>query len=555
MQLRDYQTAALEACWDYLRARPGNPALVLPTGAGKSPLMAAIARDAHINWGGRVGIVAHTQELVAQNADKFRAVAPDLPLGIYSASLNRRDRFDPILFLQIQSVAHRATALGRFDLLLIDEAHRIPLKGEGRYRRFIEECRRQNPNLRVVGLTATPYRLQGQAVPVCGPDYILNEVAYEARIPELIEQGYLCPLVSKLGDTPDLSGVRVKAGEYDEGQLADAMLGLVERTADDLCARAADRDAWIVFCVNVAHAEAVRDALQRRGIATGLVHGGTPAAERDAVLAEFQSGGLRALVNVNVLSEGFDAPHIDCVAMLRPTKSPGLYYQQCGRGFRMHPSKTDCLVLDYAGNVLEHGPVDQIRVRPVRRTGPATVQTGAAKACPGCQALIPTGCRTCPECGHEFTAAAPDHLDRPVGAPVLSTERERVVRTHTVDSVRYERHAGKGGKPPSMRVTYQCGLRRISEWVCLEHSGFARTRALEWWLRREPATPQVPRTVEEALPRAWGLPTPARIVVDETNKYPAIKAHEFDEAQPAAQGALPAARSAPDWLLRAVGQN
>lgn len=549
MRLRPYQQAALEACWDYLRTRPGNPALVLPTGAGKSPLMAAIARDAYTNWGGRVGIVAHTQELVSQNHEKFTRVAPDLPAGIYSASLKRRDRWDPILFLQIQSVAHRALELGRFDLLLIDEAHRIPLRGEGRYRRFIEECRKQNPDLRVIGLTATPYRLQGQAVPVCGPDYILNEVAYEARIPELIAQGYLCPLVSKLGDKPDLGGVEVKRGEYDETQLAGAMMGLVERTADDLCARAADRNAWIVFCVNVAHAEAVQEALQRRGIATGLVHGGTLAAERDAVLESFQAGSLRALVNVNVLSEGFDAPHIDCVAMLRPTKSPGMYYQQVGRGFRTHPSKQDCLVLDYAGNVLEHGPVDAIRVRPVRRTGPAVVQTGAAKACPKCESLIPTGCRTCPECGHQFEAAAPDHLDRPVDAPVLSTERDRVVNTHRVDSVKYSRHAGKGGKPDSLRVTYQCGLRRISEWVCLEHSGFARTKALEWWIRRDPASVP-PRTIEEALGRAYELPVPSAIVVDETDKYPDVRGYEFAAVEKRAVEPVP--EGAPEWLARAV---
>lgn len=552
MQLRPYQQHALDACWDFLRNRPGNPALVLPTGAGKSPLMAALARDAYTQWNGRVGIIAHTQELVYQNHDKFRSVAPDLPSGIYSASLGRRDRFDPILFLQIQSVAHRAQSLGRFDLLLIDEAHRIPLKGEGRYRRFIDECRAINPNLRVVGLTATPYRLQGQAVPVCGPEFILNEVAYEARIPELIADGYLCPLVSKQGDKPDLSGVHLKGGEYVEDELASAMMQLVERTADDLCARTTDRNAIIVFCVNVAHAEAVQSALQRRGVTTGLVHGATPKGERADLLAAFQAGKLRAMVNVNVLSEGFDAPHIDCVAMLRPTKSPGMYYQQCGRGFRMHPSKANCLVLDYAGNVLEHGPVDQIRVRSPQRGKAPQVQTGVAKACPKCEALIPAGYRTCPECGHVFAVATPDHLDRPVNAPVLSSERERIVNTHAVSSVKYERHTGKGGKPDSLRVTYQCGLRRISEWVCLEHSGFARTRALEWWVRRAPAD-MPPRTVEEALPRAWTLPCPVSVTIDETDKFPTILGHEFADVEAAEVAPVSReARRTPAWLVEAT---
>jgi DNA repair protein RadD len=552
MQLRPYQQLALDTLWAYLRTKDGNPALVLPTGAGKSPLMAAIASEAVTAWGGRVGVIAHVQELVAQNAAKLAQYAPTLPMGIYSAGLNRRDRFDPVLFLQIQSVYNRASVFGPFDLLLIDEAHRIPLDGEGRYLQFIADCRALNPNLRVVGLTATPYRLKGQAVPVCGPGRVLTEVAYEARIPDLIAAGFLSRLVSRAGERPDLSRVAIKRGEYDEAQLAAAMddAGLIERTCDDLCNRAADRKAWIVFCVNVAHAEHVRAALAARGIAAGLVHGGTPKGERAALLAEFQAGHLRAMVNVNVLSEGFDAPGIDCVAMLRPTKSPGLYYQQVGRGFRLAPGKKDCLVLDYAGNVLEHGPVDAIRVRTARPGKAAGVMTARAKECP-CGALLAFGVRTCPECGHNFGGSDPAHLDRPIDAPVLSTDRDRIVATHTVQSVKYERHA-KPGKIPSLRVTYQCGLRRFSEWVCLEHSGMAHAKALRWWMARGGAA-GVPRTVEEALPLAWALPTPARITVDETDKYPAVVAHEFAERteEPDEPAAVNLDR-APSWLRQAL---
>lgn len=570
MQLRPYQQTALSCAWDYLRNSAGNPALVLPTGAGKSPLMAALAREAVEQWNGRVGILAHVQELVEQNADKLRAYWPEAPMGVYAAGLKRRDRFDRIVFCQIQSVAKRAAAMGRFDLLLIDEAHRVPLNGEGMYRQFIDDCKQLNPALRVIGLTATPYRLQGAAVPVCGPEHLLTEIAYEARIPDLIADGYLSPLISRAGERPDLSGVRTRGGEYVEQDLGERMddAGLIGRTCDDLCARADDRRAWIVFCVNVAHAEHVRDALASRGIAAGLVYAGTPKAERKRLIAAFQTGSLRAMVNVNVLSEGFDAPHIDCVAMLRPTKSPGLYYQQVGRGFRMAPDKADCLVLDYAGNMLEHGPVDAIRVQQPRRAGArAEVRTGQAKECPECSALLPLAVRVC-ECGHAFGSTDPAHLDRPVDAPVLSTQRERVVVRHVVGSVAYARHA-KPGKVPSLRVTYQCGMRRFSEWVCIEHGGMARAKALRWWTERA-ASGLVPRTVEEALPLAWSLPTPAAIVVDETNKYPEVIEHEFaersGESAPGASsgtnaGALESAagtdavhamRGVPGWLLRAV---
>lgn len=570
MVLRPYQTHALNACWDYLRERDGNPALVLPTGAGKSPLMAAIASEAVQNWNGRVAVLAHVQELVEQNSAKLRAFWPEAPMGVYAAGLKRRDRFDKILFCQIQSVAKRSNELGRFDLLLVDEAHRIPLKSEGMYRQFIDGCRRFNPNLRVIGLTATPYRLQGQAVPVCGPENILTDIAYEARIPDLIADGFLSPLVSKAGDRPDLSGVHVRGGEYIEAELARAMLPLVERTVSDLLLRAAGRRAGIVFAVNVAHAEAVLAELHKAGELAALVHGGTPKAIRADLIGKFQYGNLRWMVNVNVLSEGFDAPHIDCVAMLRPTKSPGLYYQQVGRGFRLAPGKVDCLVLDYAGNMLEHGPVDSIRVRPARPRAAAKVETGRAKQCPKCDALLPIATRECPECGHLFTSTDPVHLDRPVDAPVLSTERERLVNTYTVNRVNYERWA-KPGKTPSMRVTYLCGLRRISEWICIEHSGLARTKALNWWMRRADGKP-CPRTVDEALAGAHALRTPETIRVDETGKYPEIVSHEFAERLPArsddreregsGQGfgspahpdPVQGLRGIPGWLVRAVEQ-
>lgn len=551
MQLRPYQQLAKDCAWDYLRHSEGNPAIVLPTGAGKSPLMAAMAQDAVQQWGGRVAVLAHSQELVSQNASKMQAVWPEAPMGIYAAGLKRRDRLDPIIFAQIQSVAHRASELGRFDLLLIDEAHRIPLKGEGRYLQFIADCQRANPNVRVVGMTATPYRLQGQAVPVCGPGHILNEIAFEARIPDLIRDGYLSRLTSKAGECPDLSQVAKRGGEYIEDALAEAMLPLVERSVADMLARSVGRKAGIVFAVNVKHAEAILSELHKSGEAAGLVCGETPKGERADMIAAFQQGALRWMVNVNVLSEGFDAPHIDVVAMKRPTKSPGMYYQQVGRGLRLAPGKTDCLVLDYAMNVTEHGAVDEIRVQSARPGRVAAVVTGKTKECPSCGSLVPIQTRTC-ECGYAWPVIGPTHLASPTGAAVLSTDRERVVNVYAVDSVSYKRHE-KPGKPVSMKVTYQCGMRRFNEWVCLEHRGFALAKAVEWW-RVRAGLGDVPSTVNDALELAYQLPSPTHVQVDETDKYPTIVAHTFAEA--AVQ--VPAApiktnlERAPSWLRDAL---
>lgn len=527
---RPYQSNAVDACWAWMRAREGNPAIELPTGAGKSLVLAMLARQAVEQWGGRIGIVAHVRELVEQNHAKLRALWPDADVGIYAAGLRRRDRFNRVLCMQIQSAASVAAQLGRFDLLLIDEAHRIPLKGDGQYLQFIRECRRFNPALRVIGLTATPYRLQGSAIPVCGPDNVLTDICYSARIPDLIAGGYLSPLITRAGRSrPDLAGVKVRGGEYVEADLARAVdrTDLVEAACDEMVDLASDRVAWIVFAVSVEHAEHVAQALQRRGVASAVVHGAQDKAERDANVSAFQRRQLRALVNVNVLSEGFDAPHIDAVMMLRPTKSPGLYYQQVGRGFRLSPGKRDCLVLDFAGNALEHGPVDQIRVRKPRAGKPAEVTTAPARQCPTCSTVCAIAIRQCPECGYQWPSPERQMHDTTAnGAPILSTCSLLAPTRHAVSRVQYARHVGKSGVP-TLQVTYSCGFRQLREWICLEHGGPVRLRAVSWWMKRAPAGAIAPRTVADAVEAAPALKTPAALLVDESGKYPEIVGHEF----------------------------
>jgi len=527
MQLRDYQRAAVDCVWNYLTNRPGNPCVVIPTGGGKTIVLAEMIRHALTTWPAtRICVLAHVRELVEQNADKLARYWPQAPIGIYSAGLGRRDRFEPVIFASIQSVANKAMQLGAFDLLLIDEAHRIPLRGEGQYRDFIDGCRRANPGVRVAGLTATPYRLGGG--PICGDDYILNEVAYEARVGDLIRDGYLSRLVSKAGAArADLSDVHVRNGEYVASELERAcnMQAVVSAACDEIVALCADRRAWIVFCAGVAHAESVAAALTARGVACATVDGTTASGERAARIDAFQRGELRALVNVNVLSEGFDATHVDAVIMMRPTKSAALYYQQAGRGMRLHPGKADCLVLDFAGNIVEHGPVDAIR--PPKRPGQKAKSDAPVRECPQCHALMPVQARAC-ECGYEFPRSTffDRHDATATDAPILTTE---VVppTAHAVTSVRYARHE-KPGKPPSMVVSYLCGLRTFREWVCLEHGGEARARACSWWWLRS-GDLMAPRTVDHALTLTGSLRKPTHILVREHGKFPEIVDASFDD--------------------------
>ncbi len=501
MTLRNYQSEAVEAVYRHLRERDDNPCVVIPTAGGKTPVMATLCRDAVSRWNGRVLILAHVKELLEQAVDKLNTVAPELFLqvGVYSAGLKSRDTEHPIIVAGIQSVYRRACELDAFDLVIVDESHMIPSEGDGMYRTFIEEARTVNPNLRVIGLTATPFRMKSGAI--CGPDNILNHVCYEIGVRELIVQGYLCPLVSKAGrEKVDTSQLHVRAGEFIASETEALMdqKNLVESACRELVSYARDRKSVLVFASGVKHGEHIADVLRTQHDAqVETVFGHTLSGLRDRTLDDFKAGKLKYLVNVGVLTHGFDAPNIDCVALLRPTLSPGLYYQMVGRGFRLCEGKKDCLVLDFGGNIMRHGPVDAIRIKEPGANGNGEAP---AKECPQCHSVIALAYQICPDCGFEFPKPERQKHDaRASTAGILSDEI--TITEYPVWSVTYSVHVKRNAEPDdprTMRVEYQVGYTEWqSEWVCFEHTGYARAKARMWWQRRSNAP--VPETIEEAV--------------------------------------------------------
>ena len=499
MQLRPYQVEAVNSVYDHLRRRDDNPCVVLPTASGKTPVMASICRDAVRQWDGRVLILAHVKELLEQAVEKLHIMAPDLwnRIGVYSAGLRCRDTEHPIIVAGIQSVYRRAAELDRFDLIMVDEAHLIPPSGEGMYRQFLAEAKVVNPNTRLIGLTATPYRMTTGMI--CGPDNLLNEICYEVGVKELIIQGYICPLRSKAGKVKaDTSGLHIRGGEFIAGEVEQLMDrdNMVRSACREIVDHTQDRHSVLIFASGVKHAQHVQRILCTMGHECGFVCGDTLPFDRAETLKRFRDGDLRYLVNVNVLTTGFDAPNIDCVAMLRPTNSPGLYYQMVGRGFRLHPGKDDCLVLDFGGNILRHGPVDDLQVKePGQGDGEAP-----AKECPECQAVIHAAYAICPECGYEFPPPQREQHDSQAStAGILSGE---VTETeYDVQDVYFSVHLKRGAPedhPRSMRVDYQVGFNDYqSEWVCFEHTGYARAKAEAWW--RAHSKEPVPNTAGQAV--------------------------------------------------------
>jgi len=498
MQLRPYQQAAVSAVYEHLRTRDDNPCVVIPTGGGKTPVMAAICRDTVQQWQGRVLILAHVKELLEQSAEKLAQVCPDVKFGIYSAGLKRRETHAPVVVAGIQSIYKRARVLGPLDLILVDEAHMIALEGEGMYRQFLADAREVCPHLRIVGFTATPYRLKSGLI--CTPDHFLNHVCHDVGVRELIVQGFLSPLVTKAGrQKVDTSNVQVRGGEFVPGHLETLMDDpqVVESACREMVQHTVERKSVLVFASGIQHGQHVVETLKtEHGIECGFVTADTPTGERDGLLARFKAGELRYLCNVNVLTTGFDAPSVDCVVLLRPTMSPGLYYQMVGRGFRLAPGKQNCLVLDFGGNVLRHGPVDAIRIeQQLIRNGEAP-----AKECPNCQAVIACGYACCPQCGYVFPPSdRQKHEATATQAGILSGQASE--DTHEVMDLFFRVHRKKDAAPDapkSMRVDYQLGLNLWqSEFICFEHTGFARQKAEMWWQQR--SSDPVPDSAEQAV--------------------------------------------------------
>ena len=534
MQLRQYQQDAVNSVYEFLRTQAGNPCVVIPTGGGKTPLMSTICHDAVTKWGGRVLILAHVKELLEQTAGTLRRVAPDLDVGVYSAGLNRRDTDHSVIVAGIQSVYQRACELDRFDLIIVDECHLLPPDGEGRYRTFLADAKVINPNVRLIGLTATPYRMKSGML--CGPDNLLNEICYEVGVKELIAQGFLCPLRTKAGRRKiDTSGLHVRAGEFvgtEVEQLVDTE-ELVGAACREIVTMTEDRRSVLIFAASVSHAEHVQATLQRiSGQECGLVTGDTPAAERDHLIARFKGEPIAAnlfgdthpplkyLANVGVLTTGFDAPCVDTVVLLRPTASPGLYYQCVGRGFRLHPDKKDCLVLDYGGNILRHGPVDAIQITD-RQAGSGGEPP--AKECPECQSVVHAAYAVCPDCGYEFPP--PENQKHEAKASDEGILTGQVIDTeYSVQDVFYAVHTKRGADedaPKTMRVTYQVGLNDFqSEWVCPEHTGWARQKFAKWWHRR--SNDSLPDTAQRAvdIAEAGGVASTRRITVRKVTGEP-----------------------------------
>jgi superfamily II DNA or RNA helicase len=326
--LRPYQRDAVNALFDYFAEHDGNAILSLPTAAGKSIIQAAFIQKTLAMWPSeRFLLVSHVKEILTQDADKIQALMPDVTVGIYSAGLGKKETGYQVTIAGIQSVYKRAHEMGNISIVIVDECHLVGKTGDTMYQKFLSALQQFCPQVKIIGLSATPYRLDSGPL-IKGDNRIFTDIAYSITIKELINLGFLSPLVTApTRSRANVSDVKKRGGEYITGDLEKVMnqTNIIEAALNEVDTLCVGRKSWLVFCVGVDHARDVAQAIRMHGHSAEVVVGDTPKVARADRLKRFKAGEIKALVSVGVLSTGFDAPCADALICLRPTLSPGLW--------------------------------------------------------------------------------------------------------------------------------------------------------------------------------------------------------------------------------------
>jgi DNA repair protein RadD len=547
MEPRHYQQEAHDAAWMYLSSQPGEPLIVLPTGSGKSLVIAMLVEQAR-KFDARVIVLQHRKELIEQNAEKVGILLPDIKVGKNSAGLRSRSFDDDVICAGIQSVYSKAHEFGRRELIIIDEVHLVGGSDDSMYGQFLKEIREANPKARMVGLTATPFRT-GEG-PICGPSKLFQRVCYEAFTGDLIKEGFLCPITNRpASSSVDTSGIRKNKNEFSGTEMAKSFdtSSNVSMACSEIVEKCHDRNSVLCFASGVDHADHIAEVLRSlTGDKVGVVTGETFPMERSRLLHDFKTGSLRWLVNCDVLTTGFDAPCIDVIAILRATMSPGLFAQIVGRGLRKHDSKTDCLVLDFGENIKRHGSIDNPefgRVTPGKGNGKSSSSVsdnGRGCECYNCGLDVSSRFSQCPECGFIFPVNHDSTADED-SALTGEPDREEWDVVSCSWSVHTKRNAPDGA-PRTLRIDYavkpvgapdgNLTNEKFSEWVCIEHSGFARVKALQWWNGHSHHDP--PTTSQEAvefLDRHVAR-MPSKITTQQDGKFQRVTSCEFKDEIP-----------------------
>lgn len=515
---RWYQQDACDEIFKSLSCSKSHPICVMPTGSGKSLVIAmTVDRFLKENPSKTILILSHVSEILRQDRDALIGL-PDSKIGIYSAQLNSRT-IKQVTIAGIQSVYRKPELFKNVGLIVVDECHLISDDSDTMYRKLFTYF-----DTNVLGLTATPFRSRGYLHQI--HNALFTEICYDLsstdNFQKLIKEGYLCQLFSKSTNLKmDTKGVKTTAGDFNNKELSKKFNTeqITEVALDEVMETGKNFKKWLIFAIDIEHAENIQEYLNENNINCGIVHS-KMENDRDHILDRYRDGFYRAVVNVNVLTTGIDIPDIDLIILLRPTKSPVVYAQSVGRGLRVAEGKEACVVLDFAGNVSRHGPVDSI---VIRNKGKKQKGEPVTKECPECQCINHAAAKICVACNHEFEFKV--KIDKTASDLDILQKKEKV--WIDVDSITVNRHK-KRNKPDSIRIDYYCGLRRYSQWAAINsYSGYAAHSA-KYVLSRFVALPEeFDYTIENILDLKGSFRTPKRIFVNKMENFPEVDNIEF----------------------------
>lgn len=545
---RWYQQEACDAFWQFVETNHDasrNPVLVLPTGTGKSVIIAFIIQHAVESWHGvKVLMLTHVGELVKQNAGKLSSIWPEADIGICSATLGLKDTDNSIIFGNVQSVApllkRDPNIFGQRNLIIIDECHMLSEDENSQYRQVIAALKKLRPQMRVLGLSATPYRMKGGYLTE-QKNAVFTDIVYDlnSQFERLIKEGYLAPVTTlKTKPHVDLTGVGTRAGDYklDELQKACGDDAMLKNSLVEVVKRSSGRRAWIVFIAGIENCNKCAQMLREMSISAYAVNSSFSAEENATKIEAFRKGEIRCLVSADQLTTGFDVPQVDLIAMLRPTKSPGLYVQMIGRGLRPAEGKKDCLVLDFARNIERLGPINNPFIRARTEKKASSKQQAPVRSCPGCQAYIPVQATVCPHCGQKIERNL--ELELKAGVLIERTfghQPKPGRKIATVISVDYTEYKSVSGNV-SFCAVYTCIVggkkRTIKKWLAFNQkkTSIGYLEAAKAW-RELSSYPYklVPLSVEEAMQRTSELKTPLGLEFIPRNFYFGSKFDEVTE--------------------------
>lgn len=526
-QLRWYQEEAIQSIYNYFMSNSGNPLIALPTGTGKSHIPAEFIKRVLKQWPNQKFLmITHVSTLIKQNAEKLLETWPEAPLGIYSAGLKQKQLAFPIIFGGIQSMIKRAADFGHRDIIFIDEAHLVSLDESSMYLQFIAMMKLINPYVKVIGMTATPFRM-GQGM-LTDPPGLFNDIIYNMTdvdgFNKLIDQGYLSPLIPKRTKTElDVSNVGIQKGEYVSSQLQNAVdkNEITFNALREAVSYGEDRRCWMIFASGIEHSNHIAEILTSFGIDCASVHSKQSDQYNLNALNAHKSGELRCISSFSKLTTGFDNPIVDLIIDLRPTLSIPLHIQKLGRGTRPAIGKNNCLVLDFSRNVPRLGAVNDPIIPRKKGEG---IGEAPVKICEECGVYNHAAARYCVNCNAEFQFKI--KIVKTSGTEELIKSDKPIIEVYDIERAIYAEKRGAKGLP-YIRTTYYTrgGMQAFNENVFPEHSGLPRQKFKMWWQQRHTSEP--PSTARDALKLISELRVPRKITVHVNRQYPEVIGCEY----------------------------